>query len=53
MNYDVLPSSLFERISTMRRVVKTVVKLQPLNHGSINSAQSKTFQLPQDAYMQY
>ena len=49
MNYDGLPSSLFERISTMRRIVKSVVKIQPLNNGSINSTQSITFQLPQDA----
>ena len=51
MNYDVLPSSLFERISTMRRIVKSVVKIQPLNNGSINSTQSITFQLPQDAIL--
>ena len=49
--YEVLPSSLFERISTMRRIVKSVVKIQPLNNGSINSTQSITFQLPQDAIL--
>ena len=51
MNYDVLPSSLFERISTMRRIIKSIVKIQPLNNGSINSTQSITFQLPQDAIL--
>jgi hypothetical protein len=51
MNYDVLPSSLFSRISTMRRIVKSTVKIQPLNTGSINSTQSITFQLPQDAIL--
>ena len=49
--YDVLPSSLFERISTMRRIGKSTVKIQPLNNGSINSTQSITFQLPQDAIL--
>ena len=43
--YDVLPSSLFERITTMRRIVKSTVKIQPLNNGSINSTQSITFQV--------
>ena len=51
MNYDVLPSNLFERITTMRRLVKSTVKIQPLNNGSINSTQSITFQLPQDAIL--
>ena len=49
--YDVLPSALFERISTMRRIGKSTVKIQPLNNGSINSTQSITFQLPQDAIL--
>ena len=49
--FDVLPSALFERITTMRRIVKSTVKIQPLNTGSINSTQSITFQLPQDAIL--
>jgi hypothetical protein len=49
--YEVLPSSLFERISTMRRIVISTVKIQPLNNGSVNSTQSITFQLPQDAIL--
>ena len=49
--FDVLPSALFERITTMRRIVKSTVKIQPLNNGSINSTQSITFQLPQDAIL--
>ena len=49
--YDVLPSALFERVSTMRRIPKSTVKIQPLNTGSINSTQSITFQLPQDAVL--
>ena len=43
MSYDVLPSNLFERITTMRRLVKSTIKIQPLNNGSINSTQSITF----------
>jgi len=35
----------------MRRIVKSTVKIQPLNTGSINSTQSITFQLPQDAIL--
>ena len=49
--FDVLPSALFERITTMRRIVKSTVKIQPLNNGSVNSTQSITFQLPQDAIL--
>ena len=49
--YDVLPSALFERISTMKRIGKSSVKIQPLNNGSINSTQSITFQLPNDAIL--
>ena len=49
--YDVLPSALFERISSMKRIGKSSVKIQPLNNGSINSTQSITFQLPNDAIL--
>jgi hypothetical protein len=31
--------------------VKSVVKIQPLNNGSVNSTQSIIFQLPQDAIL--
>ena len=49
--FDVLPSSLFERITTMKRIGKSSVKIQPLNNGSVNSTQSITFQLPNDAIL--
>ena len=49
--FDVLPSSLFERITTMKRIGKSSVKIQPLNNGSVNSTQSVTFQLPNDAIL--
>ena len=49
--YDVLPSALFERITKMKRIGKSTVKIQPVNNGSINSSQSITFQLPQDAIL--
>ena len=35
----------------MRRIVISTVKIQPLNNGSVNSTQSITFQLPQDAIL--
>ena len=47
--FDVLPSALFERITTMKKIDKSTVKIQPLNNGSVNSTQSITFQLPNDA----
>ena len=47
--YDVLPSSLFERITKMKNIGKSTVKIQPVNNGAVNSSQSITFQLPQDA----
>ena len=47
--YDVLPSALFERITKMKRIGKSTVKIQPVNNGAVNSSQSITFQLPQDA----
>ena len=50
-SYDVLPSALFERITTMKNIGKTTVKIQPLNNGSINSSQSITFQLPNDTIL--
>ena len=49
--FDVLPSALFERITTMKRIGKSTVKIQPLNNGSVNSTQSITFQLPNDAIL--
>jgi hypothetical protein len=48
--FDVLPS-LFERITTMKRIGKSNVKIQPLNKGNVNSTQSITFQLPNDAIL--
>ena len=47
--YYVLPSALFERITKMKRIGKSTVKIQPVNNGAVNSSQSITFQLPQDA----
>ena len=49
--FDVLPSALFERITTMKRIGKSTVKIQPLNNGNVNSTQSITFQLPNDAIL--
>ena len=37
--FDVLPSALFERITTMKRIGKSNVKIQPLNNGTVNSTQ--------------
>ena len=49
--FDFLPSGLFERIQKMKRIGKSTVKIQPLNNGSVNSTQSITFQLPNDAIL--
>lgn len=49
--FDVLPSALFERITSMKKLDKSTVKIQPLNNGSVNSTQSITFQLPNDAVL--
>jgi hypothetical protein len=48
--FDVLPS-LFECITTMKRIGKSNVNIQPLNNGNVNSTQSITFQLPNDAIL--
>ena len=49
--FDFLPSGLFERIQKMKRIGKSTVKIQSLNNGSVNSTQSITFQLPNDAIL--
>ena len=41
--YDVLPSALFERITKMKRIGKSTVKIQPVNNGAVNSSQSSHF----------
>jgi hypothetical protein len=35
----------------MKRIGKSTVKIQPLNNGNVNSTQSITFQLPNDAIL--
>ena len=49
--FEFLPSALFERITKMKRLGKSTVKIQPLNNGSVNSTQSITFQLPNDSIL--
>ena len=49
--FEFLPSALFERITKMKRLGKSTIKIQPLNNGSVNSTQSITFQLPNDSIL--